>query len=130
MQKQLKNSCNNYKTVLRMKMDSFKYLDEKWALEECTLPTPEAIQDGYQFIDMLPIDTKPPILEVALDGEINFFWRFGKSIIDVGFYGDKLIHYFVQTENNEYTCEIEEFNSKALPRILRNAIIRNAIIRI
>ena len=73
MQKQLKNSCNNYKTVLRMKIDSFKYLDEKWALEECTLPTPEAIQDGYQFIDMLPIDIKPPILEVAPDGEINFF---------------------------------------------------------
>ena len=73
MQKQIENNFDDYKAVLRMKIDSFKYLDEKWALEECTLPTLEAIQDGYQFIDMLPIDTKPAILEVAPDGEINFF---------------------------------------------------------
>ena len=123
LQEQIESNFDDYKAVLRKKIESFKYLDNNWALEECTLPTPEAIQDGHQFIDMLPINTKPPILEVASDGEINYFWRFDKSIIDVGFYGDNMIHYFVQMENSKVICETEEFNSKALPRVLRNAII-------
>lgn len=120
---QLSSSFNDYKSVLIKKIESFKYLDKDWALEECTLPTLEAIQDGHRFIDMLPIDIKPPILGVASDGEINFFWRFGILIIDVGFYGDNLIHYLIRLETDGVISETEEFNSKSLPHVLRNAIV-------
>lgn len=120
---QIVSNLIDYKTELRKKIETFKYLDKDWALEDCTLPTSEAIQDGHYFIDMLPIDRKPPILEIATDGEINFFWRFNEIVIDVGFYGDKMIHYFIKMDTGEVVSEIEDFNTKALPHVLRKAIV-------
>lgn len=76
------------------KVDTFESLESGWAGADSVPPKSAAISQARQFIHLLPSDTKLPHISVAEDGEINFFWRSDSTYIDVGFYGDNLIHYY------------------------------------
>lgn len=54
-----------------------------------------AVHDALRFIDLLPATAILPYVALADDGEVNFYWRGNGLLIDVGFIGDGLMHYYV-----------------------------------
>ena len=57
------------------------------------------MNDALTFIDLIPAAATLPYVALAEDGEVNFYWRRRKSLlIDVGFVGDGMMHYYVWDE--------------------------------
>ncbi len=57
-----------------------------------------AVNDALRFIDLIPATATLPQVALADDGEINFFWRGDGLLIDIGFVGDGMMHYYVADE--------------------------------
>ena len=111
------------KSSLINKVESFALLESGWASTNSVPPNSAAISQACQFIDLLPVGTTLPHISVAEDGEINFFWRSDSTYIDVGFYGDNLIHYFARADESDIDKEMSElFLGRSLPRELVAAI--------
>ena len=84
-----------------------------------TAPTPTAFNDALSFAGLLPSSSPVPHVSVADDGEINFFRRREGLYIDVGFFGDNQIHYYVQVEALGIdVADSRPFDGKSLPREL------------
>lgn len=111
------------KNELFNKVDSFSGLQPGWASQGSLAPTPIAIAQAKQFIDLLPSGTQLPHVSVAEDGEINFFWHSDSSYIDVGIYGDNKIHYYVESEAVDIDKDgIEPLSTSSLPKVVISAI--------
>ena len=111
------------KNELFNKVESFSELQPGWASEGSLAPTPIAISQARQFIDLLPSGTQLPHVSVAEDGEINFFWHSESSYIDVGIYGDNKIHYYVESEAAGIDKDgIEPLSTSSLPKDVISAI--------
>ena len=111
------------KSSLIKKVESFALLESGWASTKSIPPNSAAMSQACQFIDLLPVGTTLPHISVAEDGEINFFWRSDSTYIDVGFYGDNLIHYFARADESDIDKEMSEpFLGRLLPRELVAAI--------
>ena len=84
-----------------------------------TPPTKAAVDDALRFADLLPAGSPAPHVSVADDGEINFFRRQEGLFIDVGFFGDDQIHYYVQVEASGLdVADSCPFDGESLPREL------------
>ena len=83
------------------------------------LPSVGAIDDALRFVDLLPVDTPPPHVSVADDGEINFF-RSGPGLyVDIGFFGDGRIHFYAQVQELGVDVDgSQPFTGRSLPRDL------------
>lgn len=77
----------------------------------------EAVNDALRFIDMIPATAVLPYVALADDGEVNFYWRREESLlIDIGFVGDGMMHYYVWDEANDVDVDASvEFNGQSLP---------------
>lgn len=66
-------------------------------------PSPEAFDDAFEFMSHLDLNTHSimPSIDVADDGEINFFWKSEGLHIDLGFYGTGTYSYFARRSNGE-----------------------------
>ena len=77
----------------------------------------KAVNDALQFIDLIPATATLPYVALADDGEVNFYWRRGKSLlIDVGFIGDGMMHYYVWDEDGGADVDASiPFSGRSLP---------------
>ena len=66
-------------------------------------PTSEAFADAFEFVSRLDLSSHStmPSIDVADDGEINFFWKSEDLHIDLGFYGTGTYSYFARRNNGE-----------------------------
>ncbi len=82
-------------------------------------PSPDAINDALRFVDLLPADSQVPHVSVADDGEINFFRRGDGIFVDIGFFGDRRIHYYACVERLGIDLDgSQPFSGCSLPRDL------------
>lgn len=72
--------------------------DERWP---CAIwPEEKAFEDAYVFIQQLDLTSIPtPIITLADDGEVNFFWENESVYVDLGFYGTGAYSYFACHED-------------------------------
>ena len=70
-----------------------------------------------QFIDLIPTTAILPYVELADDGEVNFYWRRRETLlIDVGFVGDRMMHYYVWDEASDVDVDASiPFSGRSLP---------------
>jgi hypothetical protein len=65
-------------------------------------PSRKAIDEAERFISMI---TKNQILEpyisLAADGEINFYWKNNKFLLDVGFFGEEVYSLYAKMASGE-----------------------------
>ena len=86
-------------------------------------PSHSAISDALRFIDLLPNQSPNISVSVADDGEINFFKREQGVFIDIGFFGDGKIHYYVSVEALGIDRDDSRpFSGNSLPRELVTSI--------
>ena len=66
-------------------------------------PSSEAFVDAFEFVSRLDLNSHStmPSIDVADDGEINFFWKSEDLHIDLGFYGTGTYSYFARRNNGE-----------------------------
>ena len=77
----------------------------------------EAVIDALGFIDLIPATATLPQVALADDGEINFFWRSDGLLIDIGFVGDGMMHYYVSDEAQGVDVDGSvQFSGRSLPR--------------
>ena len=91
--------------------------DERWP---CAVwPKEKAFEDAYVFIQQLDLTSIPtPIITLADDGEVNFFWENESVYIDLGFYGTGTYSYFACHEDGrKYRGEIVLARKGLLPEI-------------
>lgn len=83
-----------------------------------------AVNDALKFIDLVPATATLPYVALADDGEVNFYWRRGESLlIDVGFVGDDMMHYYVWDEASGVDADASiPFSGRSLPRDIVNSI--------
>lgn len=77
----------------------------------------KAVNDALKFIDLIPATATLPYVALAEDGEVNFYWRRRKSLlIDVGFVGDGMMHYYVWDEAHRVDEDASiRFSGRSLP---------------
>ena len=77
----------------------------------------EAVNDALTFIDLIPATATLPYVALAEDGEVNFYWRLRKSLlIDVGFVGDGMMHYYLWDEASGADVDASiPFSGRSLP---------------
>ena len=68
--------------------------------------SPKAIQqallDAEQFVKAWPdAQIAKPDVGLADDGEVNFFWKYRGTQVDLGFFGDGTYSYFVKDRHGE-----------------------------
>ena len=103
--------------LLSWQIRSIPYEGRDWP--GSTPPTEAAINDALRFVDLLPAGSPAPHVSVSDDGEINFFRRQEGLFIDVGFFGDDQIHYYVQVEASGIDiADSCPFDGESLPREL------------
>ena len=85
-----------------------------------------AINDALGFIDLLPATAILPNVALAEDGEVNFYWRRGNGLlVDVGFVGDGLMHYYVSEEDRGVDVDASiPFSGRSLPPVIAQAVPR------
>ena len=77
----------------------------------------QAVNDALRFIDLVPATAALPQVGLADDGEINFFWRASGLLIDIGFVGDRMMHYYVSDEAQGVDVDASiSFSGQSLPR--------------
>ena len=80
-----------------------------------------AVNDALRFIDVIPATTTLPQVALADDGEVNFFWRGDGRLIDIGFVGDGMMHYYVSDEAQGVDVDDSiPFSGRSLPRDIRD----------
>ena len=103
--------------LLSRRIRSIPY--ERRDCPQSTAQTAAAVDDALRFAGLLPAGSPVPHLSVADDGEINFFRRQEGLFIDVGFFGDNQIHYYVQVEALGIdVADSCPFDGESLPRDL------------
>lgn len=77
----------------------------------------KAVYDALKFIDLIPATATLPYVALADDGEVNFYWRRRASLlIDVGFVGDSVMHYYVWDEASGVDVDASiPFSGRSLP---------------
>ena len=81
----------------------------------------QAVNDALHFIDLLPNTATLPQVALADDGEINFFWRVDGRLVDIGFVGDGMMHYYVSDEAQGVDVDDSiPFSGRSLPRDIRD----------
>ena len=71
--------------------------DQRWP--SAKWPSERAFDDAYEFIQNIPLSQVfSPLISLADDGEINFFWNVDGIYVDLGFYGDGQCSYFAQSK--------------------------------
>ena len=77
----------------------------------------KAVNDALTFIDLIPATATLPYVALAEDGEVNFYWRLRKSLlIDVGFVGDGMMHYYLWDEASGADVDASiPFSGRSLP---------------
>ena len=86
----------------------------------------KAVKDALQFIDLTPATAVLPYVALADDGEVNFYWRRRESLlIDVGFVGDGMMHYYVWDEAGGVDVDASiPFSGRSLPPDIVRAMTR------
>lgn len=75
-----------------------------------------AVNDALRFIDLIPATATLPQVALADDGEVNFFWRGAGLLIDIGFVGDGMMHYYVSDEAQGVDADDStRFGGRSLP---------------
>lgn len=76
-----------------------------------------AVNDALRFIDLIPTTAILPQVALADDGEVNFYWRRREDLlIDVGFVGDGIMHYYVWDEASGVDVDASmPFGGRSLP---------------
>ena len=84
----------------------------------------KAVNDALKFINLVPATAALPYVALADDGEVNFYWRRGQSLlIDVGFFGDGVMHYYVWDEASGVDVDDSIlFSGRVLPRDIVNSM--------
>ena len=74
--------------------------DQRWP--PAKWPSEQAFSDAYDFILNIPLSQiSSPIVSLADDGEVNFFWNVDDIYVDLGFYGDGQCSYFAQSKTGK-----------------------------
>ena len=83
-----------------------------------------AVNDALKFINLVPATATLPYVALADDGEVNFYWRRGQSLlIDVGFFGDGMMQYYVWDEASGVDVDDSiPFSGRVLPRDIVNSM--------
>ena len=83
----------------------------------------QAVNDSLRFIDLIPATVELPEVALADDGEINFFWRRDGLLIDIGFIGDGMMHYYVSDEGRGMDSDASiQFSGRSLPGDIKMAM--------
>ena len=84
-----------------------------------------AVNDALRFIDLIPATATLPQVALADDGEINLFWREDGLLIDIGFIGDGMMHYYISDEAQDVDSDASiQFSGRSLPSDIEMAIPR------
>ena len=85
----------------------------------------QAVNDALRFIDLVPATATLPQVALADDGEINLFWRGDGLLIDIGFIGDGLMHYYVSDEAQGVDVDASiQFSGRSLPQDIERTMPR------
>ena len=82
-----------------------------------------AVNDAWRFIDLIPATATLPQVALADDGEVNMYWRGDGLLIDVGFVGDGMMHYYVSHEAQGVDVDASiQLGDRSLPQDIQKTI--------
>jgi hypothetical protein len=83
-------------SIARDTIDGFAERAPNWDGLGGVAPNQEAVLDARALLTVLPSKTPPDNLFSTGDGEIAFQWRRGSLFVEVGFFGDNTVSWFVR----------------------------------
>lgn len=107
----------NLKTKMLSSIKRIKLLKDGWNGDIAKQATEASILDANKFIRNLPSSIiYEPIIRLATDGEINFFWKLDNLTLDLGLYGDGNYSYYgITNDKREFFGDekhISNFNEE------------------
>jgi hypothetical protein len=96
-------------------IDEFAARQPNWDGFGGRAPSEEAIADAKSFLRSLPSSLMPDHTFAPGDGEIAFQWRREQLFIEIGFFGDRTVSWFVRRPKE--TAHGDDVYDRANPRI-------------
>lgn len=91
--------------------------DDGWKGPESVAATRQAREDAEAFARILfeRANVLSPRIGMAADGEISFFWKSPRVVVNLGFFGDGTYSYFAQTPQGDSFSDDAALATQALP---------------
>jgi hypothetical protein len=108
-------NLNRHDLTLLKRVRGLKELEYGWNLPDSMPASPQAIKDAENFINTIDVQSIPlPYISLSDDGEVNFWWKNGENIVDIGFFGDNT--YVLYATINDIESVLEDMSIvKGLP---------------
>lgn len=111
------------KAVLCSRLNAFRHLPNYWDGAGGHPPTPEAVDEGLAFLDLLPPSTPLPDPFPAGDGEVGFHWKTADDFAEVSFYGDGHIYFYARVGRDGIEVDgAEPYTGRSIPKALARAL--------
>ena len=115
-----KGKEDRLRSGLLWKLKKWQQNPEDWGPETCW-PTHQAFNEAKAFVASLPTSTLSSLsMDIAEDGEINFYWNTEDIVVDLGFYGTRPCSYFARNKRTGKKVRGSSFDpAKGLPDKLK-----------
>jgi hypothetical protein len=99
--------------------------EDGWDGGHAKAPNSATVRDAELFARLLfSVETSPPHVSLATDGEINFLWILPSIRLDLGFYGDGTYSYYGCTSTGEEFLADETSIHTRLPQRLLHLLVQ------
>lgn len=99
--------------------------EDGWDGGHAKAPHSTTVRDAELFARLLfSVETSPPHVSLATDGEINFLWRLPSIRLDLGFYGDGTYSYYGCSSTGEEFLADEMSIHTLLPQRLLHLLVQ------
>lgn len=93
---------DDIKNEMLSAVERIKSLKEGWDGNDAEQASEAAVSDAITFIEHFPLSViHKPVITLAADGEINFFWKLENFSLDLGLYGDGHYSYYGITNDKK-----------------------------
>lgn len=104
----LKENTEYNRSILESNLFSYFTFEHGWDGYSGVPALIETVYDSIKFINLLSVNHKLPVISLAGDGEICFYWESNNNYLELGFFGDTYYSYFFRdSKNNTDICSDE-----------------------
>lgn len=97
----LKENTEYNRSILESTLFSYSTFENGWDGYSGVPARISAVYDSIKFISLLSINHKLPVISLAGDGEICFYWEANHNYLELGFFGDTYYSYFFRDSKSK-----------------------------
>lgn len=117
----LKENTEYNRSILECTLFSYSTFEDGWDGYSGVPALVETVYESIKFINLLSVNHKLPVISLAGDGEICFYWEANNNYLELGFFGDTYYSYYFRDSKQRIDVCSDE-NSIAIDGLTEEVI--------